>query len=128
MRKNYDPADRIAPGVYRIDWNRFALRAVVKWRGQRVVDETREFVTTDPDRAIAERARWAAELRAPYTPTEVLDSAGRVIFRDAPALPPGSRFVIGIDFGIGRDVTAPLQLPRTRHDDCDCSACLPPTY
>lgn len=135
-RKNYDAQDRIAPGVYRIDFDRFALRVVVKWKGQRVVDETKEIRTTDRAFAIAERARWAAELRAPYTPTEVLDSAGRVIFRDAPALPPGSRFVIGIDLGL-KDRTAITTIPAPKvaplrllsaHDDCDCSSCLPWTY
>lgn len=138
-RKNYDPQDRIAPGVYRIDFNRFALRVVVKWKGQRVVDETKEIQTSDRVAAIEERERWAAELRAPYTPTEVLDTEGRVIFRDAPALPPGSRFVIGIDLAALKDQTAihvapapkvaPLGLRMlSTHDDCDCSSCLPWTY
>lgn len=138
-RKNYPREDRIAPGVYRIDFDRFALRVVVKWKGQRVVDETKEIRTTSRDVAIAERERWAAELRAPYTPTEVLDTDGRVIFRDAPALPPGSRLVIGIDLAALRDQTAVHVAPAPKvaplglrmlstHNDCDCSSCLPWTY
>jgi hypothetical protein len=137
-RKNYSREDRIAPGVYRIDFDRFALRVVVKWKGQRVVDETKEIRTSDRFKAIEERARWAAELKAPYTPTEVLDGDGRVIFRDAPAFPPGARLVIGIDFGIGPDLTAETtirdgaivsQLLRAaRHEDCDCMSCRPWTY
>lgn len=141
LRKNYPKEDRIAPGVYRIDYDRYALRVVVWYRGQRVVDQTKEIQCVDRMQAIEERARWAAELRAPYTPTEVLDADGRVIFRDAPALPPGAKFIIGIDFGIGPDTTVETLmtpgpegamlsrlLPSSGHVDCDCMSCRPWTY
>lgn len=117
LRKNYPKADRIAPGVYRLDYDRYALRVVVWFKGQRVVDRTKEIRVVNQIEAIEERARWAAELKAPYQPTEVLDASGRVIFRDSPAFPPGFHLLI------------PLSLASvSRHHDCDCSQCLPCTY
>lgn len=78
-------ADRIGPGLYRLDWDRFRFRFQVGSHRNRLLDLFMEYRAYQVDAARDARAAMAAKIQAACAPIEVWER-GRLVKRLVPPL------------------------------------------